>query len=115
MKQAEVVTTTNESDEEVEDSNVLVEELASAGINMADIKKLQDAGIYSVQGVHASTKRSLARIKGLSEAKVDKIKEAAQKLVPAVGGICCWSLILGLHDSWRVWDSPTASLLHLDR
>jgi meiotic recombination protein DMC1 len=36
--------------------------------------------IDCVQAVQATTKRNLAKIKGLSEAKVDKIKEAACKI-----------------------------------
>ncbi|RWW30189.1 hypothetical protein GW17_00005246 [Ensete ventricosum] len=64
------------------------------GINAGDIKKLQDAGIYTCNGLMMHTKKvcspvrasfdlsqSLTGIKGLSEAKVDKICEAAEKLV----------------------------------
>jgi hypothetical protein len=36
--------------------------------------------IDSWQAVQATTKRNLSKIKGLSETKVDKIKEAAGKL-----------------------------------
>ncbi|KAJ0963337.1 hypothetical protein J5N97_028459 [Dioscorea zingiberensis] len=43
------------------------------GINARDIKKLQDAGIYTVNGLMMHTKKNLTGIKGLSEAKVDKI------------------------------------------
>ncbi|RRT62151.1 hypothetical protein B296_00016731 [Ensete ventricosum] len=56
------------------------------GINSGDIKKLQDAGIYTCNGLMMQPRRfvllvSLTGIKGLSEAKVDKICEAAEKLV----------------------------------
>ncbi|KAF3785701.1 Meiotic recombination DMC1-like protein [Nymphaea thermarum] len=51
------------------------------GINAGDVKKLQDAGIHTVNGLMMQTKKSLTSIKGLSEAKVDKICEAAEKLV----------------------------------
>ncbi|KAL0096117.1 meiotic recombinase Dmc1, partial [Phycomyces blakesleeanus] len=57
-----------------------IEELQSGGINMADINKLKHSGICTVRGVQMMTRKSLMRIKGLSEAKVDKIKDAAQKV-----------------------------------
>nr|BAA23984.1 SpDmc1 [Schizosaccharomyces pombe] len=53
------------------------------GIGMTDIIKLKQAGVCTVQGVHMSTKRFLLKIKGFSEAKVDKLKEAASKMCPA--------------------------------
>ncbi|KAK5977509.1 DNA meiotic recombinase 1, partial [Trichostrongylus colubriformis] len=58
-----------------------VEQLQNHGINMADIKKLQSVGICTVKGVMMTTKKRLAEVKGLSEAKVDKIKEAACKIM----------------------------------
>ncbi|KAI9283998.1 meiotic recombinase Dmc1, partial [Umbelopsis sp. AD052] len=57
-----------------------VDHLQSHGINVADINKLKTAGICTVRGVHMATKRNLYKIKGLSETKVDKIKEAASKI-----------------------------------
>ncbi|KAI7866997.1 RecA family ATPase Dmc1 [Spinellus fusiger] len=47
---------------------------------MVDINKLKLAGICTIRGVQMSTRKYLLRIKGLSEAKVDKIKDAAYKL-----------------------------------
>uniref|UniRef100_A0A3B4C0W1 Meiotic recombination protein n=1 Tax=Pygocentrus nattereri TaxID=42514 RepID=A0A3B4C0W1_PYGNA len=49
--------------------------------NMADIKKLKSVGICTVKGIQMTTRRALCNVKGLSEAKVDKIKEAAGKLL----------------------------------
>lgn len=63
---------------------------------MADINKLKASGFYTVavilyipgvqdgfpdwrQSVHAATRRTLLKIKGFSEVKVEKIKEAIQK------------------------------------
>ncbi|KAI8082847.1 meiotic recombinase Dmc1, partial [Halteromyces radiatus] len=57
-----------------------VEELQTQGITMVDINKLKNAGICTISGVQMMTKKNLLRIKGLSEAKVDKIKDAAAKL-----------------------------------
>ncbi|KAI1239144.1 hypothetical protein IHE44_0012255, partial [Lamprotornis superbus] len=55
--------------------------LQKHGINVADIKKLKAVGICTIKGIQMTTKRALCNVKGLSEAKVDKIKEAANKLV----------------------------------
>ncbi|KAI3496512.1 hypothetical protein L1887_38876 [Cichorium endivia] len=55
--------------------------VTSHGINAGDVKKLQDAGIYTCNGLMMHTKKNLTGIKGLSEAKVDKICEAAEKIV----------------------------------
>ena len=58
----------------------LIEDLQNGGINMSDIKKLQDHGITTIGSCLQMCKRDLIGIKGLSEAKVDKIREAARKL-----------------------------------
>ncbi|XP_066563382.1 meiotic recombination protein DMC1/LIM15 homolog [Amia ocellicauda] len=55
--------------------------LQKHGINMADIKKLKTVGICTVKGIQMTTRRALCNIKGLSEAKVEKIKEAAGKIL----------------------------------
>ncbi|KAK8623740.1 hypothetical protein V6N13_065103 [Hibiscus sabdariffa] len=70
--------------EDVDDEDDLfeaIDKLISAGINAGDVKKLQDAGIYTCNGLMMHTKKNLTGIKGLSEAKVDKICEAAEKIV----------------------------------
>lgn len=48
---------------------------------MADIKKMKTVGICTVKGIQMTTRRALCNVKGLSEAKVEKIKEAAGKLL----------------------------------
>ncbi|KAM4021932.1 meiotic recombination protein DMC1/LIM15 homolog isoform 1-T1 [Anomaloglossus baeobatrachus] len=58
-----------------------IDMLQKHGINVADIKKLKTVGICTVKGIQMTTKKTLCNIKGLSEAKVDKIKEAANKLI----------------------------------
>lgn len=60
---------------------VAVDELQNHGIGAADIQKLKLAGICTVKGIHMTSRRCLLKIKGLSEAKVDKVKEAAQKIM----------------------------------
>lgn len=44
------------------------------------LQKLQAAGICTLRGLQMITKKKLCSIKGLSENKVDKIKEASVKL-----------------------------------
>ncbi|KAH9835920.1 DNA recombination and repair protein Rad51, partial [Rhodofomes roseus] len=51
------------------------------GINVQDILKLKAAAINTVSGVNMTTRRQLLKIKGMSEAKVEKIKEAAHKIL----------------------------------
>ena len=65
-----------------------IELLQSHGINVADIKKLKTAGICTVRGIQMVTKKKLCAIKGLSEAKVDKMKEAVLKICGTNAGFC---------------------------
>ncbi|KAJ7675400.1 Rad51-domain-containing protein [Mycena rosella] len=58
-----------------------VDELQQHGINVQDILKLKAAAINTVSGVNMTTRRHLLKIKGMSEAKVEKIKEAAHKIL----------------------------------
>ncbi|XP_074307212.1 uncharacterized protein LOC141642332 [Silene latifolia] len=67
--------------EDDEDLFKTIDKLITHGINAGDVKKLQDAGIYTCNGLLMHTKKSLTGIKGLSEAKVDKICEAVEKIV----------------------------------
>lgn len=57
-----------------------VDELQSHGINVSDIKKLKEAGIATIAGIMMQTTKTLTAIKGFSEAKVQKLKEVAQKM-----------------------------------
>ena len=52
-----------------------ITELEKQGINLTDIKKLQEAGYHTIESVAFATKKFLVQVKGLSEAKVDKIHE----------------------------------------
>lgn len=66
--------------EGIDEEFTLVDELQNHGVGAADIQKLKIAGICTIKGVNMTSKRNLAKVKGLSEAKVDKIKEAAAKI-----------------------------------
>lgn len=52
------------------------------GITANDIKKLSEAGYHTVESVAYAPKKALIVIKGISEAKADKILNEAAKLVP---------------------------------
>lgn len=60
---------------------VSIDELQNYGINASDLQKLKAGGIFTVNTALSTTRRNLAKIKGLSEVKVEKIKEAAGKII----------------------------------
>ncbi|XP_015922903.1 DNA repair protein RAD51 homolog B [Parasteatoda tepidariorum] len=72
----------NEEEELDEGGPMAIQKLEGNGITASDIKKLQDAGFYTVECVAFAPKRHLLSIKGISEAKADKILTEALKLVP---------------------------------
>eukprot|EP01089_Gocevia_fonbrunei_P000448 TRINITY_DN1046_c0_g1_i1.p1 TRINITY_DN1046_c0_g1~~TRINITY_DN1046_c0_g1_i1.p1 ORF type:complete len:364 (-),score=99.99 TRINITY_DN1046_c0_g1_i1:60-1115(-) len=70
-------------EEEDEDTGpVPVVRLEGNGIAAGDIKKLQGAGLYTVESVAYSTRKDLTKIKGISEPKADKILAEAAKIIP---------------------------------
>jgi len=81
-----------EAEEEEEEDSYFqdIELLQNHGINVADLKKLKAVGICTVKGAQMMTKKRLCAIKGLSEAKVEKIKEAVAKMF--AGGAFCTAL-----------------------
>ena len=56
--------------------------LQNVGVQQADIKKLSEAGFATVEQILMTSKRKLTDVKGLSEAKVAKIGDAANKVCP---------------------------------
>jgi DNA repair protein RAD51 len=50
----------------------------ASGIAALDVKKLKDAGHCTVESVAYCPRKDLLQIKGISEAKVDKIIEAGK-------------------------------------
>ncbi|KAK3858201.1 hypothetical protein Pcinc_034853 [Petrolisthes cinctipes] len=61
---------------------LLIHTLEQNGISATDVKKLEEAGYYTVESVAFAPKKALLGIKGISEAKADKILAEATKLVP---------------------------------
>ncbi|CAH1365030.1 hypothetical protein MTP99_001342 [Tenebrio molitor] len=59
-----------------------VAKLEGNGITAGDIKKLEEAGFYTIESVAFTPKKCLSALKGLSEAKVEKILTEASKFVP---------------------------------
>ncbi|GMR42386.1 hypothetical protein PMAYCL1PPCAC_12581 [Pristionchus mayeri] len=81
-EQEQVVHGNEVDDDEDEELDIQdVDQLQQHGINVAEIKKLQAAGICTIKGIMMTTRKRMCEIKGLSEAKVDKIKEGAAKLM----------------------------------
>ena len=78
-----IVKLTGKFPNQIEQSWIEIEELQKHGINASDIAKLKSSGLSTVKSIIMATSRNLCKIKGLSEAKIDKIKEAAGKIVSA--------------------------------
>ena len=74
-----------QSEEEAEEDDnrgpTPLDKLQEHGIAAADVKKLVDAGYHTVEAVSYVPKKALINVKGISEVKLDKILEAAQKEV----------------------------------
>ena len=66
---------------DVEEELQMIDKLSSFGINAGDIKKAKEAGFYTVKSIVMIPKKVLYAVKGLSEAKVDKMVDAASKMV----------------------------------
>lgn len=56
-------------------------QIKTSGIASIDVKKLKDAGLCTVEAVAYSPRKDLLQIKGISEAKVDKIIEAGMSFI----------------------------------
>ncbi|RHZ61908.1 hypothetical protein Glove_345g50 [Diversispora epigaea] len=78
-----------EENEEGELMYTPINKLEESGINSSDIKKLADNGYTTVQSVAFSPRKALLTIKGISEAKVDKIQAEGKlnsfKMAPTMG------------------------------
>ncbi|KAI8051609.1 Rad51-domain-containing protein [Syncephalis plumigaleata] len=61
---------------------VPISKLEEFGISASDVKKLAEAGYYTVEAIAYTPKKNILLIKGISEAKADKLLVEAAKLVP---------------------------------
>ncbi|PQE30354.1 Dmc1p protein [Rutstroemia sp. NJR-2017a WRK4] len=91
------VTITASSDaEEVDNTIVDIDEIQAHGISAADITKLKMNNIHTVGMLVGTSTRRLVRIKGITEQKVEKMKEAAKKVAaPGTGGTFITAAELG--------------------
>ncbi|KAJ3007577.1 recombinase rad51 [Thoreauomyces humboldtii] len=69
-------------DEEDQNMPIRIQKLEEFGITSGDIAKLATAGFHTVESIAFTPKKALLAIKGISEAKADKILAEATKLVP---------------------------------
>ncbi|KAG7367542.1 DNA repair and recombination protein radA [Nitzschia inconspicua] len=72
---------TSEDEEMLQQNFQSIEVLQEHGIAANDIEKLRNAGYYTVESIAHATNRKLSDVKGISEAKVAKLKEAAKSMV----------------------------------
>lgn len=56
---------------------VLVDELQKMGINVADIAKLKAGGLHTVGQILATPSKTLLAVKGISDAKLEKVRACA--------------------------------------
>lgn len=56
-----------------------IDAIQAHGIGAVDVAKLKANGYYTIASVHAATRRNLLKIKGFSEIKVEKVKDAIAK------------------------------------
>ncbi|MCJ1246944.1 Meiotic recombination protein dmc1 [Trapelia coarctata] len=75
-------------EDELDDEEFIVDidGIQAHGVGAADITKLKANGYYTVASVHAATRKTLLKIKGFSEVKVEKVKEAIAKCQPTASG-----------------------------
>ncbi|KAI8380275.1 DNA repair protein RAD51 [Blakeslea trispora] len=65
-----------------EDSGYLrISKLEECGVSASDIKKLKDAGFYTVESIAYAPKKALLAVKGISETKADRLLAEASKIV----------------------------------
>ncbi|PON66075.1 DNA recombination/repair protein Rad [Parasponia andersonii] len=97
-------------------------QLKASGIAAIDVKKLKDAGLCTVESVAYSPRKDLLQIKGISEAKVDKIIEAGMTFdaefpfcFPITRYSCLFCFILLTASKLVPLGFTSASQLHAQR
>jgi len=71
-----------EAEEEVAIGHHPVDKLIGNGISSTDIKKLEENGYCTVEQIAMATKKDLIIVKGISDAKADKLLAMAMKMIP---------------------------------
>lgn len=70
------------ADDEEQFGPLPISRLEGNGVTPGDIRKLQEAGFHTVESIAYTPKRTIALIKGISDAKADKLLAEASKFVP---------------------------------
>merc|ERR1711981_133594 len=78
----ELQTNMEESEQVVEVTYTNIDVLHEQGISMNDLQKLKDEGYHTVESIAHGTSRKLCEVKGISEAKVLKLKNLVKTMVP---------------------------------
>ena len=87
--------------------------LEGHGIPASDIKKLQEAGIYTVEALAHAPLKTLNAIKGLSEVKVTKLKQAGALRLVRPTGVPGPEVLTGLVVPSREHCAPGLRVRHL--
>lgn len=77
-----VINPTVVEEEDEQFGPLLVTEFEKHGVSAADVKKLQEAGFFTVESVVYAPRKKVTDIKGISEAKAEKLQTEGFKLVP---------------------------------
>ncbi|KAL3422593.1 DNA repair protein rad51 [Phlyctema vagabunda] len=75
-----------EEEEQLGSGIIDIDEIQAHGINASDVAKLRAQGIFTVHTLMSTTSRKLLKIKGFSEVKVEKVREAGKKMLPTANG-----------------------------
>ena len=57
-----------------------IQKLQEYGINAADIGKLKDSGFCTISSIVMAPKKELTNVKGINDAKIDKILAVVKKI-----------------------------------
>lgn len=79
-KQKEQKEAVQEANDDETLTSITIDRLQDHGVNAGDINKLKGAGICTVKGLLMVTRKELLNIKGISDQKLDKMIEGAQKI-----------------------------------
>ncbi|KAI8898752.1 DNA repair protein RAD51-like protein 1-like protein [Globomyces pollinis-pini] len=71
-----------QEEEELQFGPLPIAKLQESGLSAGDIAKLKDGGYHTIEAIAYTPKKALMNIKGISDAKADKIIMEASKLVP---------------------------------
>lgn len=109
-----------------------IDKLITVGVNAGDIKKMKDAGYFTVESILMQTRKVriilsltlfflhskvLATVKGMSEAKIEKIVEAAKKLKVKILQVILLNLTVGywVYDRYGIFAEAARCCSRINR